>query len=96
MRPTARGRELAGLGVIRALYREMLRTGAAVGMPRARHQTPHEYHPVLAGRLPEVGRDIKTLTDAYARARYSPRLPGPTEIATAQGALERIKTSASP
>ncbi|TMJ01512.1 MAG: DUF4129 domain-containing protein [Bacillati bacterium ANGP1] len=96
MRPTARGSELAGLGVIRTLYREMLRTGAAVGMPRARHQTPHEYYPVLAGRLPEAGKDIATLTEAYARARYSPRLPGPTEIAAAQGALERIKTSASP
>lgn len=96
LRPAARDREPAAVGIIRTLYREMLRTGAAAGAPRARHQTPHEYAPVLAGRLPQAGRDIETLTEAYAQARYSPRRADAMEIAAAQRALERIKTSAEP
>lgn len=96
LRHAKRGPEVATVGVIRTLYREMLRIGAAAGVPRARHQTPHEYRPLLAGRLPAVAADIETLTGAYVRARYSPRLPELSEIAGAQGALERIKTSVGP
>lgn len=96
LRPAARDHELAAVGIMRTLYREMLQTGTAAGAPRARHQTPHEYSPVITGRLPEAGPDIEMLTEAYARARYSPQLPDPVEIAAAEGALERIKTSAEP
>ena len=96
LRPAGRDHEFAAVGAIRAIYREMLRIGAAANSPRARHQTPHEYRPVLAGRLPARGVDIETVTEAYVRARYSPHLPELSEIAGAREALERIKTSASP
>jgi len=95
-RLVGRDHEVAAVGAIRAIYREMLRLGAAANSPRARHQTPHEYRPVLAGRLPARGVDIETVTEAYVRARYSPRLPELSEISGAREALERIKTSANP
>src|SRR2546428_120452 len=96
LRPAGREHEVAAVGAIRAIYREMLRIGAAADSPRARHQTPHEDRPGLAGRLPAPGVDSEPVAEAYVRARYSPRLPELSEIAGAREALERIKTSASP
>lgn len=95
-RPASRDRELPAVGAIRVIYREMLRLGAAAGAARAPHQTPYEYCPALAGRLPGVEGDVEMLTEAYVRARYSAHLPERSEIVGAQGALERIKTWVTP
>ncbi len=93
LRPSGREGDLPAVGTVRAMYRELLRIGASAGTPRAPHETPHEYRPVLAGQMPEAGDDIQALTDAYVRARYSPHVPRPAEVADAQAALARIKTS---
>lgn len=93
LRPAGREGDLPAVGTIRAMYRELLRIGASAGTPRAPHETPHEYRPVLAGQMPEAGDDIQALTDAYVMVRYSPHVPRPQEIADAQAALARIKTS---
>lgn len=83
--------QVPAVGAIRAIYHEMLRLGAALGIPRQKHQTPYEYRPRLCERLPESESDIDALTDAYIRVRYTPHIPGDSEIAETQWALDRIR-----
>ncbi len=78
------------VNAIRALYRDLLRLGARLGVPRQRYQTPYEYLPRLHERLPNSGSDLVAMTDAYVRVRYTPHAPRAEEIAEAQLTLERI------
>lgn len=95
-RPAARGHDLPAVSAIRAIYRELLQIGAALAAPRAAHQTPYEYRPMLAARLPDREAEIASLTEAYARVRYASSQPDAAEIERARAALDRIKTSVSP
>ncbi len=88
--------DLPAVSAIRAIYREMLLVGEALTAPRAPHQTPHEYRPVLTARLPGCEVDIASLTEAYAHVRYASVLPDAAAIERAQAALDRIKASVSP
>ncbi len=83
--------ENAGVGAIRELYRQLLRLGAELGLPRFRYQTPHEYLLRLRTRTPERGDELVTVTEAYVRVRYTPHTPDHEEIAEVRAALERIQ-----
>ncbi len=83
--------EAAGVSAIRELYRQLLRLGAEVGLPRFRYQTPYEYLPRLRARVPERDGELGTMTEAYVRVRYTPHLPDREEIAEVRAAFETIQ-----
>lgn len=83
--------EAAGVSAIRELYRQLLRLGAEVGLPRFRYQTPYEYLPRLRARVPARDRELGTMTEAYVRVRYTPHLPDREEIAEVRVAFETIQ-----
>lgn len=81
---------------IRALYRELLRIGQRLGIPRRPPETPYEYRPRLSGRLAEAGPPIASLTEAYVRVRYTPHAPSEAEVEGARADLERVRQAAVP
>lgn len=92
---TARGApEPHAVSVIREVYRELLRIGAGLGMPRRPSETPYEYQPRISARLPEDSQDIEALTEAYVRVRYTPEAPSFAEVDAAREALGRIRNAA--
>ena len=88
--------EPESVGSIRAFYRELLRLGLSLGIARRPSETPYEYRPRLAERLPAEMEDIFALTEAYVRVRYTPDSPSPAEVAAAREALDRVRSSATP
>jgi hypothetical protein len=88
--------EPESVGSIRAFYRELLRLGLSLGIGRRPSETPYEYRPRLAERLPAETEDIDALTEAYVRVRYTPDSPSPAEVAAAREALDRVRSSATP
>lgn len=52
-------------------YLAMLRRGGEAGHPRSRDQTPYEYERALGEALPELGGDLKAMTETFVEARYS-------------------------
>jgi hypothetical protein len=86
--------EAESVGAIRAIYRDLLRTGAGLGISRRPSETPYEYQPRLSTRLPDGARDIESLTEAYVRVRYTPEAPSNAEVAAAHEALARVRGSA--
>ncbi len=88
--------EAESVGAMRAIYRELLRMGARLGIARRPSETPYEYQPRLSTRLPDGARDIESLTEAYVRVRYTPEPPSNAEVAAAHEALARVRDSAEP
>lgn len=80
LEPPALGRKIAdrfGLlrrwrtaASIRRVYREMSRTAANAGFPRANEETPNEYLTTLAEAWPDNDADTQLITQAYNRVRY--------------------------
>ena len=89
-------RETETVGTIRAIYRELLRIGTALGVGRRPSETPYEYRPRLSTRLPAGAEEVSSLTEAYVRVRYSLDSPSAAEVDAAREALDRLKTSAEP
>jgi hypothetical protein len=85
--------EAESVGTIRAIYRELLRVGAGLGVGRKASETPYEYRPRLSSKLPGHAEDISSLTEAYVRVRYTPEAPSREEVDTARGALDRVRAS---
>jgi hypothetical protein len=67
-------------------YLSTLRRAAQLGFPRRPPQTPDEYDPVLETRLTEAQADVRALTEAFDRARYS---NAPIEKGTARETRDR-------
>ena len=88
--------EPESVSAIRAVYRELLRLGVSLGIARRPSETPYEYRPRLAERLPEDRWDIDSLTEAYVRVRYTPESPSPADVESARDALDRIRSAAAP
>lgn len=76
---------------IRAIYRRLLARMAALGLPRRRDETPHEYLARLRVTVPEGERDAALLTGLYAHARYGPEAPRPDEVAVAGEMWTRLE-----
>jgi hypothetical protein len=83
--------EDAEVAAIRAMYRDLLRIGREMGVPRRDSETPYEYRPRLSGQLQAVPDAIAELTEAYVRVRYSAQLPAEDDIERARTALDRIR-----
>ena len=56
---------------IRYYYLSMLRRANERGLARRPNQTPREFEPHLAARLPEAEADVEALSEAFIEARYS-------------------------
>lgn len=90
---TQAGTEPTSVTTIRQVYRQLLRLGAALGLPRARNATPYEYLTRLQEHLkPE--EDLVAITEAYVRTRYSPVTAGEIEIGEVQNSWERVRAAA--
>lgn len=87
--------EEPSVGAIRMIYRNLLRLGASLGVPRSPHQTPHEHLPRLAQRLEGSGLDLAALTEAYSKVRYGSHVPSGGEVEDASAEFERIRLRAS-
>lgn len=89
-------REEPTVSAIRMLYRELLRIGQALGIPRRPSETPYEYRPRLSGRLAGAGGPITSLTEAYVRVRYTPHAPSEAEVDGARDDLEQVRLALAP
>ncbi|HXD10848.1 MAG TPA: DUF4129 domain-containing protein, partial [Anaerolineales bacterium] len=54
-------------------YLAMIRRGSEQGVERRSSQTPSEYAITLESALPSVNEDVRSMTEAFVEARYSPR-----------------------
>jgi hypothetical protein len=88
--------EAESVGAIRAIYRELLRLGAALGVGRNPSETPYEYRPRLSTRLPDGADEVSSLTEAYVRVRYALDSPAAADVVAAREALDRLKMAAEP
>ncbi|MBI3976725.1 MAG: DUF4129 domain-containing protein [Chloroflexi bacterium] len=79
---------------LRAMYRELLRLGAALGWPRHPGQTPHEYAGRLRGQPGLAADALDILTEAYVQARYGPEPPDQAVAIQARAALDRLRSAA--
>lgn len=76
---------------IRAMYRRLLAAAAALGLPRHRAETPHEYLSRLRSAVPASEKDAALLTALYARARYGPDTPEQRDSAAAREVWARLE-----
>lgn len=83
-----------GVGAIRAIYRQLLRVGAAAGIPRFGHETPDEYQPRLSQYLPNHVEEVGALTGIYVQVRYAGHQATEEDVRTSQDGLARIKQGA--
>jgi len=75
---------------IRAAYRQLLRRGATLGLPRAAAETPQEYLGRLRHRPIPAEREAALLTVAYMRARYGDSAAQPDDVEQALRAWARL------
>ena len=75
---------------IRAAYRQLLRRGATLGLPRAATETPQEYLGRLRHWPIPAERDAALLTAAYMRARYGDSAAQPDDVDQALRAWARL------
>ncbi|MBI2862298.1 MAG: DUF4129 domain-containing protein [Chloroflexi bacterium] len=80
------------LPTVRAIYWDLMRRAARMGVPRGIAQTPYEYLRVLARALPQGQPDLTALTTAYVRARYSSLPEDPEEIRATQQRWQRLRS----
>lgn len=94
LRSPAQPYEEPAVGAIRALYRELLRVGLYLDIPRLGYETPYEYSPRLAQRFPERDDDVEALTEIYVKVRYAAHHATEDDVQVGQERLARIKIGA--
>ncbi len=72
-------------------YLALVRRGGESGLPRGRSQTPSEYAATLEVALPDVDREIDSLTEAFIEARYSQRPVQPEKANLVKTTWARIR-----
>jgi hypothetical protein len=72
-------------------YLNILRRAEKEGLPRRRHQTPNEYQPDLSQATPTVEPEVKALTDAFVRARYSRQEIEKAQAVSVRGYWQQIR-----
>ena len=76
---------------IMAYYLNILRRAEKAGTVRQPHETPYEYEPGLEQTVPEAHEEIKQLTEAFVKARYSRQPVDPAQVATIKVYWQRLK-----
>jgi hypothetical protein len=77
--------------LIQYFYVSLTQRAESVGWGRAQGQTAYEYSRQLAERLPGQRAEIDSLTEAFVRAKYSPRPVGREDVHRARTPWERIR-----
>ncbi len=80
---------------IRELYRQLLRLGESVGLPRGVATTPLEHLPLLQSSL-EPADDAAGVTRAYLKVRYAEVEPSLAETEAVREELGRLRPRSSP
>ena len=87
-----RGRpEWSGTLSVREMYALLQKRAAAIGHPRATHQTPSEYLRTLQTALPDLAPHLVPITSAYIQARYGPLPASGSAVQAATRAWERAE-----
>lgn len=84
------GRRFRAAVSIRWIYANLLHWAAEMGHPREESQTPYEFLRVLAPAFPELGEDLRAITDAYVRSHYGEVPDAPDELQKIRSCWERI------
>jgi hypothetical protein len=72
-------------------YLALVRRGDENGLPRHPSQTPYEYASKLEASLPEVEKELSTLTNAFVDARYSSQPVEPDQVNLVKNTWDRIR-----
>ena len=72
-------------------YLAMIRRGSEQGVERKSSQTPSEYAATLERAIPSVNEDVRSMTEAFMAARYSPREINSGEANLVKAAWNRIR-----
>lgn len=79
---------------IRYFYLSLVRRAEKKGVERSPHQTPLEFAQDLADSLPEEAElDVDDLTQAFLKARYSPKSIEAEEASTSKNKWKRLRSS---
>lgn len=82
---------LVSQATAQGVYAKMVRLAALARMGPGRGQTPREYVRLLANGLPEIGRDLELVVDAYSRSIYSYRSLADSEQGPLMEAWRRVR-----
>lgn len=77
---------------IRHLYRQMCKTAAEYGYPRAESETPYEYQQTLHSAWPENTIQVNLLTEAYIRVHYGEFPEDPDELTNLKAAWKTLES----
>lgn len=78
---------------IRYFYLSTVRRAAEKGVARGRSETPSEFAADLTESWPEAEPDFESLTEAFIKARYSPKPIPKEELSPVKARWKRIKAS---
>jgi hypothetical protein len=84
-------RGLSARALIQYFYVSLTQRAEALGWGRQPGQTAYEYSRDLVERLPNRQAEIEALTDAFVRAKYSPRPVSSDDAKRARTPWERIR-----
>jgi hypothetical protein len=84
-------RRLDARGLIQYFYVSLLQRAARLGWARRPGETPLEFSRELATRLPQQEQALTDLTEAFLRARYSPRPVADADAQRARRPWEEIR-----
>jgi hypothetical protein len=80
---------------IRRIYAHLSALAAERGYPRALHETPYEYLPVLEQSFPDSREEVARITEAYVAVHYGEAPERPEHLKAIQAAWERIRETAA-
>lgn len=90
----ALGRLFAAL-TIRRIYAHMSALAAERGYPRAPHETPYEYLPMLEQSFPDSREEVVRITEAYVAVHYGEVPERPKDVETIRAAWEHVRETAA-
>ncbi len=80
---------------IRRIYARLSALAAERGYPRALHETPYEYLPVLEQSFPDSREEVKRITEAYVAVHYGEVPERPEHLKAIRAAWERVRERAN-
>jgi hypothetical protein len=76
---------------VQLIYLSLVRWNSHHGINRKNNQTPNEYAHILIDKIPELTRDIYSLTTLFTEARYTRHPISVSQAQTAQVFVDRIQ-----
>ncbi len=76
---------------IRRIYAHLSALAAERGYPRAPHETPYEYLPILEQSFPDSREQVARITKAYVAVHYGEVSERPEDLKAIRAAWERVR-----